>query len=342
MRERHLSGDAIARLKASRRRHFADATAWMGHLEALGITGLKTQPDPVKIATEGALWGAITDYGLIDGSVILSDDAGQFNVGAHALCWVHAERLVHKLDCFCDRQAHAKERIRALIWWLYADLKAYKKNPTRRRRRELVRRFDDTLNRNLSPAGACRRGFDLESGFSVTALGLVECRQVVEARGHIWMLGSQGLFHDRQRTLVKRRGLRVAALGLVESRKVVEARGHVRMLGSQGLLPDRQRSLVERLGLRVAALGSLRSDQDHRVPRAPLPGMGVTHHQSDLEDHLRGRYPSFIAPLKISTLAVWNSRGRGNPRARIFSAQFNVMRPRLVLSPKTTWLSLIT
>jgi hypothetical protein len=28
--------------------------------------------------------------------VVLSDDAGQFNVGQHALCWVHAERLVHK------------------------------------------------------------------------------------------------------------------------------------------------------------------------------------------------------------------------------------------------------
>jgi hypothetical protein len=29
--------------------------------------------------------------------VIVSDDAGQFRVGAHALCWIHAERLVHKL-----------------------------------------------------------------------------------------------------------------------------------------------------------------------------------------------------------------------------------------------------
>jgi hypothetical protein len=29
--------------------------------------------------------------------VVVSDDAGQFRVGTHALCWVHAERLVHKL-----------------------------------------------------------------------------------------------------------------------------------------------------------------------------------------------------------------------------------------------------
>jgi hypothetical protein len=33
-------------------------------------------------------------------AVVVSDHAGQFNVGQHALCWVHAERLVHKLETF--------------------------------------------------------------------------------------------------------------------------------------------------------------------------------------------------------------------------------------------------
>jgi hypothetical protein len=148
MRKRHLAGPVVARLQGAANhdhegRHFADEAAWMAHLDALGITDLEVQPDPVKIATEGALWGSITGHGLIAGSVILSDDAGQFNVGHHALCWVHAERLIHKLDCFTAAQAQAKERIRARIWWLYADLKAYRENPTRRRRRELCRRFDD-------------------------------------------------------------------------------------------------------------------------------------------------------------------------------------------------------
>ena len=48
--------------------------------------------------------------------VIVSDDAGQFAVGQHALCWVHAERLVHKLDAFTDLHRAAQERMRALIW----------------------------------------------------------------------------------------------------------------------------------------------------------------------------------------------------------------------------------
>ncbi len=109
----------------------------------LGIAEMKVHPEPVKVATEGAIWGAIMGHGLIAGTVVLSDDAGQFNVGDHALCWVHAERLIHKLDCFCERQRREKERIRTRIWWLYADLKAYREKPTRRRRRELRRRFDD-------------------------------------------------------------------------------------------------------------------------------------------------------------------------------------------------------
>ena len=70
----------------------------------------------MTIATEGALWGAIMAHGFIKNTVILSDDAGQFNVGEHALCWVHAERLVHKLDTFTKATRIAKEKVRSLIW----------------------------------------------------------------------------------------------------------------------------------------------------------------------------------------------------------------------------------
>ena len=56
----------------------------------------------------------------------VSDDAGQFNVGTHALCWIHAERLVHKLETFTDQQHAAQQLVRGLIWWFYADLKAYR------------------------------------------------------------------------------------------------------------------------------------------------------------------------------------------------------------------------
>jgi len=66
--------------------------------------------------------------------------AGQFRLADHALCWVHAERLIHKLETFCDEHARAKERVRGRIWWLYNDLKAHRQAPTARRARELSRR----------------------------------------------------------------------------------------------------------------------------------------------------------------------------------------------------------
>jgi hypothetical protein len=142
MKGRNLSAGAIALLAGSQDRHFPSRSAFLAHLQALGLSGLKVQPELVRIAQEGALWGAIADHGLLRDSVILSDDAGQFKLARHALCWIHAERLIHKLDTFTDHQRQAKARIRRRIWWLYANLEAYRQKPTRRRRSELAQRFD--------------------------------------------------------------------------------------------------------------------------------------------------------------------------------------------------------
>ena len=122
-------------------------------------------PNPVQIATEGALWGSIHGHAFLRDTVIVSDDAGQFNVGRHALCWVHAERLIYKLDTFTAQQRVAQKHVRALIWRFYADLNAYRLNPTPRRRGQLRARFDRifcrrtgfvTLDRLLG-AAACQQ-----------------------------------------------------------------------------------------------------------------------------------------------------------------------------------------
>src|SRR5215204_627151 len=147
MRERALAGAVIEQLAGQPERHFPDRVAWQALLERLGIAALTVTPDPVRIATEGALWGAIKAHGLLPGTVIVSDDAGQFRVGCHALCWVHAERLVHKLDTFTDHQRRMQQSQRALIWWFYRDLKAYRREPTPRRRSELRARFDRVFGR---------------------------------------------------------------------------------------------------------------------------------------------------------------------------------------------------
>ena len=147
MRQRALSGPVIARLAEHPVQFFADRAAWTAHLDQLGISALKVNPDPVTVATEGALWGSIKAHGFLPGTVIVSDDAGQFNVGQHGLCWVHAERLVHKLDTFTDENRAAQATVRELIWQFYADLKAYRCHPTKRRKTTLRARFDHIFTR---------------------------------------------------------------------------------------------------------------------------------------------------------------------------------------------------
>jgi len=160
MRGHGLSGQVVALLDAHPAKLFADAPAWAAHLARLGIDTLAVTPDPVQIATQGALWGAVCHHGLLTpdaasgaaGTVIVSDGAGQFRVGLHALCWVHAERLVHKLVPATPEQRQAVEVTRALIWWLYADLKAWTRDPCPRRAAALRARFDRIFRRQTGYA----------------------------------------------------------------------------------------------------------------------------------------------------------------------------------------------
>src|SRR5947209_3903536 len=148
MRDHALAGPLVQRLVTHEQRQFVDEKAWLDHLEQLGLTGLQVTPDPVRVATEGALWGAVSAHGFLCEAVVVSDDAGQFNVGQHALCWIHAERLVHKLEAFTDQQRRAQQHVRGLIWWFYGHLKSYRLDPTLRRRSELRARFDRIFRRN--------------------------------------------------------------------------------------------------------------------------------------------------------------------------------------------------
>jgi Transposase IS66 family len=147
MAGRNLAKTVIALLASDGETRFADRTAWQAYLHHLGLPALNVSPDPVTIATEGALWGSIKAHGFLPTTAIVSDDAGQFDVGPHGLCWVHAERLVHKLDTFTDAQRAAQQRVRDLIWRFYRDLKVYQANPSPQRRVALRARFDRIFKR---------------------------------------------------------------------------------------------------------------------------------------------------------------------------------------------------
>jgi hypothetical protein len=147
MRDNAVTEAVVARLAGHAETSFADRPAWEAHLNRLGLVVRNVSPDPVTIATEGALWGSIHAHGFLRNAVVLSDDAGQFNVGLHALCWVHAERLVYRLEAFTDHNRAAQQRIRGLIWRFYASLKAYRDSPSASRRLTLRARFDRIFRR---------------------------------------------------------------------------------------------------------------------------------------------------------------------------------------------------
>ena len=147
MQGRNLPQIVIDKLAGHAERIFPSLEQWERHLSALGLTGLKAAPDPVLIASEAALWGAIRHQGLLQDAVIVSDDAGQFRAGVHALCWVHAERLIHKLVPANDKQRNAIEVAKRMIWWFYRALKDYKLAPSSDQAQALRARFDRIFKR---------------------------------------------------------------------------------------------------------------------------------------------------------------------------------------------------
>jgi hypothetical protein len=79
----------------------------------------------LSVATEGALLGSFLKHGLCEDLVIISDGAGKFNILLHALCWLHTERLIHKMLPLNDEHRADIARVRGQIWGIYADLKQY-------------------------------------------------------------------------------------------------------------------------------------------------------------------------------------------------------------------------
>lgn len=104
---------------------FSQKADWNRWLDQRGITG----PIHRKVLTEGTLIGGLLSQGIPENMGIVSDDAGQFNIFDHALCWIHAERGINRLIPLTDAQKKAVDWARKQIWEIYAELKCYKLNP---------------------------------------------------------------------------------------------------------------------------------------------------------------------------------------------------------------------
>ncbi len=63
MRRADLPQDVIDRLAGHASRDFGSHAEWTDYLRALGIADLRVAPDPVRLSSEAALWGAIEAEG---------------------------------------------------------------------------------------------------------------------------------------------------------------------------------------------------------------------------------------------------------------------------------------
>ena len=146
LQEEHLPKEPLRRLQAHTQTMIGEVACWEAHLDALGIASERHR----RIATEGALLGGLIEKGFSPEMVIVSDGAGQFAILLHALCWIHAERLVHKLIPLNERHRQDQERVRGEIWDLYADLKAYRRHPDPALAPALAARFDAIFTQRTS------------------------------------------------------------------------------------------------------------------------------------------------------------------------------------------------
>jgi len=143
-------------------KYFKNRKEWEAFLKALGITKKRH----IQTATEGALLGSLFRHGFNKELVIVSDDAGQFNILQHALCWVHAERTIQKLLGFTQDRKELIKSVRSDIWDLYSQLKDYQINPTPVFKKKLNQRFNEIFKQKTGYASldlSLRRIFNNKS-----------------------------------------------------------------------------------------------------------------------------------------------------------------------------------
>jgi len=84
--------------------------------------------------------------------VIISDDADQFNVLLHALCWIHANRAIDKIIPFTDQAKKDLDTVKDRVWLLYEGLKKYKEHPKLKDKKRLEDIFDQIFTTKASSA----------------------------------------------------------------------------------------------------------------------------------------------------------------------------------------------
>lgn len=117
---------------------FDNEVAWEEYLKSLNIS----KDYEMRVASEGALLAGLLAQGVPKELGVLSDDAGQFNILVHALCWIHEERHLKEIVPWNEQNRQETELILDRFWQLYQELKVYQKCPSASKKEAIEKEFD--------------------------------------------------------------------------------------------------------------------------------------------------------------------------------------------------------
>lgn len=139
LEKQQLPACHLSKLKFDSQVISQDQQEWNQYLERLSITSQQA----IKLVTEAALLGSAIEHGLSPFTIVLSDGAKQFAILIHALCWVHMERSLRRLNGVTAQQRQEIEEVQDALWAYYRELKAYQEQPTPQESARLEARFDE-------------------------------------------------------------------------------------------------------------------------------------------------------------------------------------------------------
>lgn len=163
LQKKGITGARLNRFKDLDGRELVDDVEWLDFLKKVGIVNKNEE----RILTEAALLGSILAKGIPPDLIILSDEAGQFDILYRALCWMHAERKITALIPCNDYEAGVIDGIRTDIWGFYNALKIYKSSTGEKMKKALELKFDkiftqktkfNEINKALSLIYATKKG----------------------------------------------------------------------------------------------------------------------------------------------------------------------------------------
>ncbi len=138
IKKQGLGSKYLTAIEKIKDKYVSGTKAFNAVLKQLSIN----QKYAVRTIEEAGLLGHLIKKGLPKDIVVLSDDAGQFNILLHALCWIHIERNLQKIHTYTPQQRKELDQVLKSFWQLYQQLKTYRQNPDKGNKEIIIEQFD--------------------------------------------------------------------------------------------------------------------------------------------------------------------------------------------------------